>query len=136
MVALIEDCGIGSNSSALGASNSSTSKEQSRKRSWLHFHISRQVLANNKQSHLPSFARASIRAICCFGPAEPMAVQRAAALGGHVRIGFENNRLLPDGTHARNNAQLVASELALLRGTAAARRPIATADWVRRQLAG
>lgn len=75
-------------------------------------------------------------AVCCFGPAEPAAVQRAAALGGHVRIGFENNRFLPDGTVARNNAQLVASELALLQGTRASRRPIATADWVRTQLAG
>ena len=75
-------------------------------------------------------------AVCCFGPAEPLAVQRAAALGGHVRIGFENNRVLPDGSVARNNAQLVASELALLQGTTAARRPVATADWVRTQLAG
>lgn len=75
-------------------------------------------------------------AVCCFGPAEALAVQRAAAMGGHVRIGFENNRVLPDGTVARNNAQLVASELALLQGTGAARRPAATADWVRTQLAG
>ena len=75
-------------------------------------------------------------AVCCFGPAEPLAVQRAAALGGHVRIGFENNRVLPDGTVARNNAQLVASELALLPSTGASQRPIATADWVRAQLAG
>jgi uncharacterized protein (DUF849 family) len=75
-------------------------------------------------------------AVCCFGPAEPAAVQRAATLGGHVRIGFENNRVLPDGTVARNNAQLVASELALLPAAGALQRPIATADWVRAQLAG
>jgi 3-keto-5-aminohexanoate cleavage enzyme len=75
-------------------------------------------------------------AVCCFGPAEPQAVRRAASLGGHVRIGFENNRFLPDGTVARDNAQLVASELALLRGSDATSRPIASADWVRRQLAG
>jgi 3-keto-5-aminohexanoate cleavage enzyme len=75
-------------------------------------------------------------AVCCFGPAEPAAVSRAAQLGGHVRIGFENNRLLPDGTAARDNAQLVAAELALLPRTGASRRPLATADWVRAQLAG
>jgi 3-keto-5-aminohexanoate cleavage enzyme len=75
-------------------------------------------------------------AVCCFGSAEAEAVRRAASLGGHVRIGFENNRLLPDGTVARNNAQLIASELALLRETGASQRPIATADWVRTQLAG
>ena len=75
-------------------------------------------------------------AVCCFGPAEAEAVRRAASLGGHVRIGFENNRLLPDGTVARNNAHLIASELALMRKTGASQRPLATADWVRRQLAG
>lgn len=75
-------------------------------------------------------------AVCCFGPAEPAAVRRAAALGGHVRIGFENNRVLPDGKVARDNAQLVASELALLPGPGAVQRPIATADWVRTRFAG
>jgi uncharacterized protein (DUF849 family) len=75
-------------------------------------------------------------AICCFGPAEAEAVRRAASLGGHVRIGFENNRLLPDGTVARDNAELVASELALLRLPGASQRPVASADWVRKQLAG
>jgi uncharacterized protein (DUF849 family) len=75
-------------------------------------------------------------AVCCFGPAESRAVQRAASLGGHVRIGFENNRLLPDGTLARDNAQLVASELALLRKPGISQRPVASANWVRSQLTG
>lgn len=75
-------------------------------------------------------------AVCCFGPAEAAAVRRAAAAGGHVRIGFENNQLLPDGTIARDNAQLVAAELATLRDSAASMRPLATADWVRAHLAG
>jgi uncharacterized protein (DUF849 family) len=75
-------------------------------------------------------------AVCCFGPAEAQAVRRAAEADGHVRIGFENNLLLPDGTVARDNAQLVAAELATLRDSAASTRPLATADWVRAQLAG
>lgn len=75
-------------------------------------------------------------AVCCFGPGEAGAVRRAAEAGGHVRIGFENNQLLPDGTLARDNAQLVAAELATLRDSAASMRPLATADWVRAQLAG
>ena len=75
-------------------------------------------------------------AVCCFGPAEAAAVRRAAEAGGHVRIGFENNQLLPDGTVARDNAQLVAAELATLRDSAASMRPLATADWVRAHLAG
>jgi uncharacterized protein (DUF849 family) len=75
-------------------------------------------------------------AVCCFGPAEGAAVRRAAEAGGHVRIGFENNQVLPDGTVARDNAQLVAAELAMLRDSAASMRPLATADWVRAHLAG
>ena len=75
-------------------------------------------------------------AMCCFGRAEAAAVQRAAKLGGHVRIGFENNRTLPDGRAAQNNAQLVQSELAQLPQAGALHRPIASADWVRSRLAG
>ena len=75
-------------------------------------------------------------AVCCFGPAEAQAIRRGAKAGGHVRIGFENNQALPDGAVARDNAQLVAAELATLRDSAASTRPLATADWVRAQLAG
>jgi len=75
-------------------------------------------------------------AVCCFGATEAAAVQRAADAGGHVRIGFENNRTLPDGTLARDNAQLVAAELGVIASSAVSVRPIASADWVRRHLAG
>jgi len=75
-------------------------------------------------------------AVCCFGPAEAEAMKRAACAGGHVRMGFENNRTLPDGTLARDNAQLVAAELRLIEGSGHSNRPLASAAWVRRQLAG
>jgi 3-keto-5-aminohexanoate cleavage enzyme len=75
-------------------------------------------------------------AVCCFGATEAAAMQRAADAGGHVRIGFENNRTLPDGTLARDNAQLVAAELGVIASSAVSVRPIASADWVRRHLAG
>lgn len=75
-------------------------------------------------------------AVCCFGATEATAVQRASAAGGHVRIGFENNRTLPDGSVARDNAQLVAAELGTLMRPDGPQRPIASVDWVRRQLAG
>lgn len=75
-------------------------------------------------------------AVCCFGAAEATAVQRASTAGGHVRIGFENNRTLPDGSVARDNAQLVAAELGTLMRPDGPQRPIASVDWVRRQLAG
>ena len=75
-------------------------------------------------------------AVCCFGAREAEAVCLATSLGGHVRIGFENNRTLPDGTLARDNAQLVAAELEQLAGLDASKRPIATAEWVRAHFAG
>ena len=46
--------------------------------------------------------------VCAFGRHEAACVTSAALLGGHVRVGFENNVLLPDGTVARSNAELVA----------------------------
>lgn len=48
-------------------------------------------------------------AVCAFGRAEAACALRAARLGGHVRVGFENNFYLPDGTLARSNAELVAA---------------------------
>ncbi len=44
---------------------------------------------------------------CAFGRREVACVTAAALLGGHVRVGFENNLLLPDGSTAPSNAALV-----------------------------
>jgi 3-keto-5-aminohexanoate cleavage enzyme len=44
---------------------------------------------------------------CAFGRRETACVTAAALLGGHVRVGFENNLDLPDGTRARSNAEIV-----------------------------
>ena len=46
--------------------------------------------------------------MCAFGAAEHNCVRRAIALGGDVRVGFENNRLLPGGGVAEYTADLVA----------------------------
>ncbi len=46
--------------------------------------------------------------MCAFGARENECAARAIALGGHVRVGFENNLHLPDGSLARSNADLVA----------------------------
>ncbi|WP_107496607.1 3-keto-5-aminohexanoate cleavage protein [Thalassobius sp. I31.1] len=46
--------------------------------------------------------------ICAFGPNELACARAALATGGNVRVGFENNLLRPDGTPARDNAELVA----------------------------
>lgn len=46
-------------------------------------------------------------AVCAFGPDEHAATLAAAALGGHVRVGFEHNVQRRDGTLAPDNAALV-----------------------------
>lgn len=46
-------------------------------------------------------------AMCAFGASEHACAATAAALGGHVRVGFENNFLLKNGAVARDNAELV-----------------------------
>jgi len=46
---------------------------------------------------------------CAFGGQETACVTAAALLGGHARVGFENNLYLPDGTLASGNEDLVAA---------------------------
>jgi uncharacterized protein (DUF849 family) len=77
-------------------------------------------LAANGQGHSWS--------VCAFGAKEIACATTAAALGGHVRVGFENNFMLPDGTMAESNAALVA---AAARGARALGRPLADADAAR-----
>ncbi|MEQ8966565.1 MAG: 3-keto-5-aminohexanoate cleavage protein [Azospirillaceae bacterium] len=45
--------------------------------------------------------------VCCFGPTETACALTAAALGGHSRVGFENNTKLVDGRDALDNADQV-----------------------------
>lgn len=63
-------------------------------------------------------------AICAFGAKEIACVTAAATLGGHARVGFENNLYLPSGALARDNAELVAAGAAAV---AAFGRPLADA---------
>lgn len=69
--------------------------------------------------------------VCAFGPMEHACGIVAAGLGGHVRVGFENNLWLKDGTPAPGNAALVQQ---IAEGAAALGRPLADADTVRRML--
>lgn len=66
--------------------------------------------------------------LCAFGPRERACALTAAALGGHCRIGFENNLFLPDGRLAPDNAALIAGVAAL---ALHAGRRLATADEAR-----
>ncbi|MEM7070633.1 MAG: 3-keto-5-aminohexanoate cleavage protein [Pseudomonadota bacterium] len=45
--------------------------------------------------------------VCAFGRYENACVALAASLGGHIRVGFENNLYMADGKLAQNNADLV-----------------------------
>ena len=65
-------------------------------------------------------------AVCCFGVTEQAAIGASARSGGHARVGFENNLLLPDGSVADDNAALV--RLAVDAGRAAGRDPATAAE--------
>jgi 3-keto-5-aminohexanoate cleavage enzyme len=69
-------------------------------------------------------------AVCAFGATEHACVTAAAALGGHVRVGFENNLKLKNDQTAPDNTALV------LQAADAARclgRPLATASDIRQR---
>lgn len=51
--------------------------------------------------------KASSWMICAFGANELAAAKLAISLGGHVRVGFENNSVLEDGTEAEDNSALI-----------------------------
>lgn len=70
-------------------------------------------------------------AMCAFGRRETACALTAMALGGHSRIGFENNTKLPDGREAGSNAELVSC---VRTAAAAIGRPIADADRARQLL--
>jgi uncharacterized protein (DUF849 family) len=46
-------------------------------------------------------------AVCAFGQREAACALTAAPLGGHIRVGFENNVLLADGAIATDNESLI-----------------------------
>ena len=68
--------------------------------------------------------------VCAFGATEHACIMAAAALGGHARVGFENNLFLLNGEPAPDNAALVkqAAWAAACLG-----RPLATAQQIREQ---
>ncbi|MCP3020862.1 3-keto-5-aminohexanoate cleavage protein [Cupriavidus basilensis] len=67
-------------------------------------------------------------AICAFGREENACVTTAAAFGGHVRVGFENNLKLRDGSTAPGNAALVGQAA---EGARTLGRPLASANEAR-----
>lgn len=65
------------------------------------------------QPGVPDFAHWSA---CAFGRNEAACVTAAALLGGHVRVGFENNLARPDGSAVKSNAESVSLVAGQLRG--------------------
>ena len=71
-------------------------------------------------------------AVCAFGRQEHACGVCAASLGGHVRIGFENNLRLKSGDRAPDNAALIRQMAA---AADALGRPLASAGEVRERFA-
>jgi uncharacterized protein (DUF849 family) len=71
--------------------------------------------------------------VCAFGAQEVACVTTGALLGGHIRVGFENNELLPNGERAENNEALVA---AAREAVNAVGLKVATADDLRAEWQG
>lgn len=69
-------------------------------------------------------------AVCAFGKTEHACVTAAAALGGHVRVGFENNLYLKTGELAPDNAALVTQAAKAARSLG---RKLATAADIRQR---
>jgi 3-keto-5-aminohexanoate cleavage enzyme len=65
--------------------------------------------------------------VCAFGPREAACALTAAALGGHARVGFENNLLNAQGERARDNAELVGQ---IRDGASLLGRPLARATTI------
>ncbi|HXE25245.1 MAG TPA: 3-keto-5-aminohexanoate cleavage protein [Roseiarcus sp.] len=78
---------------------------------------------------MPRFDRWSV---CAFGRREAACVTAAALLGGHARVGFENNLALPDGEPAASNGDLVG---AAARALDAVGLETETADGLREEVA-
>jgi len=65
-------------------------------------------------------------AVCCFGRNENAVMLTALQKGGHVRIGFENNVVLADGSPAADNAALIRQFTAA--ASASPRRPASSGE--------
>jgi len=66
---------------------------------------------------------------CAFGRNEQTIMRRVLELGGHARVGFENNMQLETGKVADSNSHLVAMTASAARNC---ERPIANAKWLQR----
>ena len=80
----------------------------------------------------PDMPRFASWSVCAFGRPKAACGPAAALLGGHARVGFENNLSLPDGARAASNADLVG---AAARAFEAVGLQTQTADGLREEIA-
>ncbi len=80
----------------------------------------------------PDMPRFHSWSVCAFGRRETACVTAAALLGGHARVGFENNLTLPNGERAAANADLVRAAARALEAVGLAPR---TTDGLRDEIA-
>ena len=80
----------------------------------------------------PDMPRFHSWSVCAFGRRETACVTAAALLGGHARVGFENNLSLPNGERAASNAELVGAAARALEAIGLATQ---TADDLREEIA-
>ena len=80
----------------------------------------------------PEAPRFHLWSVCAFGRRETACVTAAALLGGHARVGFENNLVLPSGERAASNADLVGAAAQALEGVGLQTQ---TADGLREEVA-
>ena len=74
---------------------------------YLRSHSTTELRPRDVLPYLKAHDAACPWAVCAFGSSESACVLTAAGLGGHVRVGFENNLWLVDGRLAASNADLV-----------------------------
>lgn len=65
--------------------------------------------------YLQALKRPSPWMVCAFGANESLVMEQAIKLGGHCRVGFENNLEVKPGITAADNAELVHSAAELVR---------------------
>jgi uncharacterized protein (DUF849 family) len=80
----------------------------------------------------PDMPRFASWSVCAFGRREIACVTAGALLGGHARVGFENNLALPSGERAGSNAELIE---AAARALDAVGLRTQTADGLREEIA-
>jgi 3-keto-5-aminohexanoate cleavage enzyme len=80
----------------------------------------------------PDMPRFDPWSVCAFGRREAACVTAGALLGGHVRVGFENNLTLPNGARAASNAELVGAAVGAIEAVGLTPQ---TADRLREEIA-